>query len=113
MQMQPDGVKQVYKYRIQKQVGHMPGNSQTDSAFAAGLAMYNSPHIFEQATNIQLGTEYMQYWVDQTATIDAAYKRYRGKSNGIYYRKIKACADKLKDDPDNMQLLRDMVKVQR
>lgn len=90
MQMQPDGVKQVYKYRIQKQLGHMPSNSQTDSAFAAGLAMYNPPKIFDQAINIQLGTEYMQYWADQTTTIDATYKRYRGKNNGIYYKKNKS-----------------------
>ncbi|EDZ99905.1 conserved hypothetical protein [Burkholderia sp. H160] len=111
MQMQPDGVKQVYKYRIQKQITHMPSNTQTDGAFAAGLAMHNSPQIFDQATNIQLGTEYMQYWIEQTPSVDAAYKRYRGKSNGIYYNKIKACADRLKNDPHNMELLRDMVKV--
>lgn len=113
MQMQLDGVKQVYKYRVQKRVGHMPSNSQTNSAFMDGIAMHRSAQIFDRATNIQLGTEYMQYWVEQTATIDAAYKRYRGISNGIYYNKIKACADKLKTDPDNMQVLRDMVKVQK
>lgn len=52
----------------------------------------------------------MQYWVDTTSTIDDAYKKYRGVTNGIYYKKIKSCADQLKDDPDSMQLLRDMVK---
>jgi soluble lytic murein transglycosylase-like protein len=113
MQLQLNAVRQVYKYRIQKQSGHMPSDSQTERAFADGLTMHNSPQIFEPATNIQLGTEYMQYWVDQTPTIDAAYKRYRGKSNGIYYNKIKACADRLTHDPDNMELLRDMVKVQK
>jgi hypothetical protein len=40
----------------------------------------------------------------------AAYIKYRGVTNGIYYRTIKACADRLENDPENMQLLRDMVK---
>ncbi len=45
-------------------------------------------------------------------TVDAFihHKRYRGVANGIYLKKISACATKLRDDPDSMQILRDMVK---
>ncbi|WP_229261177.1 PAAR domain-containing protein [Duganella levis] len=47
---------------------------------------------------------------DPQQAIDEAYKDYRGVRNGIYYRKIKAAADKLVDKPDSMQILRNMVK---
>ncbi|WP_084688552.1 lysozyme family protein [Paraburkholderia oxyphila] len=110
LQMTEDGVKQVYKYRVHKQLGHMPSNRQTEDAFAQGVAMHGSPGMFDEATNIQLGTEYMQYWIDISSSIEHAYKRYRGVANGIYYRKISACAAKLKDDPESMQPLRDMFK---
>ncbi|MGF6811135.1 hypothetical protein OKW30_006327 [Paraburkholderia sp. Clong3] len=41
---------------------------------------------------------------------NAAYKRYRGLSNGVYYKKITGCADGLSADPDSMQPLPDMAK---
>ncbi len=53
----------------------------------------------------------MQYWIDRSSSIEEAYKKYRGVSNGIYYQKISAAAKKLAADPDSMQVLRDMVKV--
>jgi hypothetical protein len=71
--------------------------------------MHDSPEIFDEATNIQLGTEYMQYWLDRSSSIEDAYKAYRGVDNGIYYKKISAAATKLAADPDSMQVLRDMV----
>lgn len=110
MQMERQGVQQVFKYRKQKELGHMPSDAQTKAAFAEGSAMYDSAAIFDEATNIQLGTEYMQYWLDTSPSIQAAYARYRGLSNGIYYKKISTSAARLHDDPTNMQILRDMVK---
>jgi len=110
MQMQKQGVQQVFKYRKQKELGHMPSDPQTKTAFAEGAAMHNSEQIYDEATNIQLGTEYMQYWIDSSRSIEDAYKRYRGVANGIYYKKIDACAARLKGSPDSMQLLREMVK---
>ena len=88
----------------------MPSDAQTHLVFAEAATVHASPQLIDDATNIQLGTEYMQYWIDKAHSVDGAYKLYRGLSNGIYYQKIKACADMLRADPDSMQLLRDMVK---
>lgn len=110
MQMQKQGVQQVFKYRKQRQLGHMPSDAQTKAAFAEGAALHGSGQIFDEATNIRLGTEYMQYWVDTSPSVEDAYKRYRGVANGIYYKKIHACAQELSIQPNSMQVLRDMVK---
>ena len=110
MQMTAPGTKQVFKERLKKDLGRTPSDKQSHEAFDEAATYHGSPKIFDEASNIQLGTEYMQYWIDTTPSIEDAYKKYRGVSNGIYYQKIKGCADKLKGDPDNMQLLRDMVK---
>ena len=112
LQMQLGGVQQVYKYRKQKERGgHMPTDAQTKQAFSDAAAMHDSPEMFDEATNIQLGTEYMQYWIDRSSSIEDAYKAYRGVPNGLYYKKISAAATKLAADPDSMQVLRDMVKT--
>ncbi|WP_322047408.1 transglycosylase SLT domain-containing protein [Paraburkholderia sp. J67] len=110
MQMTATATKQVYKERLKKDLGHTPSDKQSQEAFHDAAAFHSTPQIFDEATNIQLGTEYMQYWVEKNSTVEDAYKGYRGLSNGIYYQKINACATKLKDDPDSMQPLRDMVK---
>lgn len=110
MQMQKQGVQQVFKYRKQKELGHMPSDKQTKTAFAEAADIHDSERIFDEATNIQLGTEYMQYWIDTSPSVEDAYKRYRGVANGIYYKKISACAAKLTAGPDSMRLLREMVK---
>ncbi|HZV67167.1 MAG TPA: transglycosylase SLT domain-containing protein [Telluria sp.] len=110
MQMQTQGVQQVFKYRKQKELGHMPSDAHTKIAFTEGAAVHDGEQIYDEATNIQLGTEYMQYWIDNSRSIEDAYKRYRGVANGIYYMKIGACAEKLKNNPNSMQLLREMVK---
>lgn len=112
MQMQKNAVRQVYKYRLQKRKGgRMPGDKETQEAFAEADAFYNSEKIYDESENVKIGTEYMQYWIDKNKSdVDAAYKSYRGKSNGVYYKKIKEYADKLALQPENMQLLRDMVK---
>ena len=109
MQMQKDGVKQVYKYRKQKELGHMPGDKITQAAFEEGAQAYDSGKIWDEATNIQLGTEYMQYWIDKFPTIPDAYKGYRGVSNGEYYRKISECAESLAANQNSMQPLREKI----
>jgi hypothetical protein len=109
MQMQLNAVQQVFKFRKQKELGHMPSDAQTKVAFAAGATYHQSEDMFDEAKNIAIGTEYMQYWVDSTDTIDEAYKRYRGRENGVYYRKISTCAKRLKAEPNSMQPLLDMV----
>lgn len=106
MQMQEPAVKQVYKYRKKKQLGRSPSDDQTEEAFAAGAAFYASQSIWDEAQNIQLGTEYMQYWLDISSSTEEAYKKYRGKTNGIYYKKISECAKKLAANPDSMDVLR-------
>lgn len=110
MQMQLQGVQQVYKYRKKKELGRMPSDLQTKQAFADGKAFYDSGDIVDEAKNIQIGTEYMQYWIDISTSIEEAYKKYRGLSNGVYYKKISACAAKLAASPDSMQVLRDTLK---
>jgi hypothetical protein len=110
MQMQKQAVQQVFKYRKQKELGHMPSDKQTKTAFAEAAAIHHSERIFDEAINIQLGTEYMQYWIDTSPSVADAYKRYRGLANGIYYRKISACAAQLTARPDSISLLREMVK---
>ena len=110
MQMQKQAVQQVFKYRKQKELDHMPSDKETKAAFVEGASLHNSKKIFDEATNIQLGTEYMQYWIDTTSSIENAYKNYRGVSNGIYYQKISLFAAKLKRNPESMQLLIEMVQ---
>jgi soluble lytic murein transglycosylase-like protein len=110
MQMTKGAVQQVYKYRAQKALGHMPSDTQTRQIFVEAAAVHGSRQLNDDATNIGLGTEYMQYWIDNASSVVGAYKLYRGLSNGIYYQKIRSCADKLRADPESMQLLRDMVK---
>ena len=41
--------------------------------------------------------------------IAEAYKDYRGVRNGVYYRKICAAAERLKRDPDGVEVLRTMI----
>ncbi len=110
MQMQEPAVKQVYKYRKKKELGRMPNQAQTDEAFSAGAAFYASPLIWDEAQNIRIGTEYMQYWLDISSSTEEAYIKYRGKSNGVYYRKISECARKLDANPNSMDVLRDTLK---
>lgn len=79
-------------------------------------AFHDSPGFVDEALNIQTGTQYLQALIDNHSSLDTqaaleeAYKDYRGVRNGIYYRKISAAADKLTAEPDNMQILREMVK---
>lgn len=97
-----------------KDTGKSARDADLDSIYAEADAFYNSEKIYNESDNVKVGTEYMQYWIDKNKNnIVQAYKNYRGKENRIYYNKIKACADKLSKDPNNMQPLRDMVDVKK
>ena len=77
---------------------------------------HDSDQILDEATNIRVGTAYMQALIEKRTAdhsadpVAEAYKDYRGVRNGIYYSKIKAAAEKLTANPESMQVLRDMVK---
>jgi hypothetical protein len=73
---------------------------------------HDSPAFVDEATNIRLGTRYLQALIDKAKRegsadpVAEAYKDYRGVRNGIYYQKIRAAAQKLKRDPDSIEALR-------
>lgn len=77
---------------------------------------HDSEALLDEATNIQVGTQYLQLLIDRQKTraaedpVAEAYKDYRGLRNGVYYRKIKSGADALARQPDDMDALRNMVK---
>jgi soluble lytic murein transglycosylase-like protein len=77
---------------------------------------HDSDQLLDEATNIRVGTAYLQALIDKRTAdhsadpIAEAYKDYRGVRNGIYYDKIKPAAEKLTAKPESMQVLRDMVK---
>lgn len=79
-------------------------------------ALHDSPDLIDEATNIRIGTAYLQALINKRTAdhsadpIAEAYKDYRGIRNGIYYSKIKNAAEKLAAKPESMQVLRDMVK---
>lgn len=79
-------------------------------------AFHASIEFLDEATNIQVGTKYLQALIDKATgeanpePIAEAYKDYRGIRNGIYYDKIRVAADKLRGMPDSMQILREMEK---
>ena len=80
--------------------------------YAEADAFHASPAFIDEATNIQMGTRYLQALIDRAKRekradpIVEAYMDYRGVRNGIYYRKIRAAADRLKSDPDDIGALR-------
>ena len=82
--------------------------------YAQADAFHASPTFIEEATNIQMGTRYLQALIDRarreqrTDPIAEAYMDYRGVRNGIYYRKIRAAAEGLKRDPDDIEALHAM-----
>lgn len=77
---------------------------------------HDSEALLDEATNIQVGTQYLQLLIDRQKAkaaedpVAEAYKDYRGLRNGVYYRKIKSGAEALARQPDDMDALRSMVK---
>lgn len=84
--------------------------------YGAADEFHDSPEFVDEATNIRIGTTYLQALIDRRTAdhsdepISEAYKDYRGVRNGIYYLKIKAAADRLSVAPESMQVLREMTK---
>ncbi|WP_413671989.1 lytic transglycosylase domain-containing protein [Massilia cellulosiltytica] len=82
--------------------------------YAEADAFHASPAFIDEATNIQMGTRYLQALIDRAKRekradpIVEAYMDYRGVRNGIYYRKIHAAAERIKRDPDDFEALRAM-----
>jgi soluble lytic murein transglycosylase-like protein len=77
-------------------------------------AFHASPAFIDEASNIRAGTRYLQALIDRARRegkadpIAEAYKDYRGVRNGIYYRKIRLAAEKLKVDPEGIEALREL-----
>jgi len=82
--------------------------------YAEADAFHASPAFIDEATNIQMGTRYLQALIDRAKRekradpIVEAYMDYRGVRNGIYYRKIHAAAERLERDPDDIGALHAM-----
>jgi len=82
--------------------------------YAAADAFHESSAFIDEATNIQMGTRYLQVLIDRARRshcadpIAEAYMDYRGVRNGVYYRKIRAAADRLGRDPDDIGALQAM-----
>jgi hypothetical protein len=78
-------------------------------------AFHDSPAFIDEATNIRTGTRYLQALIDKARRegsadpVAEAYKDYRGVRNGIYYQKIRAAAERLKREPDGVEVLRTMI----
>ena len=83
--------------------------------YAAADAFHASPAFIDEATNIQAGTRYLQVLIDRARRahcpdpVAEAYEDYRGVRNGVYYRKIRATAERLARNPDDVGALRAMV----
>lgn len=50
----------------------MPSDAQTHQLFAEAAAAHASSQLTDNATNIGLGTVYMQYWLDKAHSVDGA-----------------------------------------
>jgi hypothetical protein len=100
-----DNLKKAAKARLSEQAV----NKEADNFF-------NSTKMTDDATNIQIGTRYLQELIDRQTKkkaadpIAEAYKDYRGLRNGIYYKKISAAAAELKKTPDSMKPLLEAFK---
>jgi hypothetical protein len=79
---------------------------------SAAPARYAAADAFHAI--IRMGTRYLQALIDKARRerradpVAEAYMDYRGVRNGIYYRKIRAAADRLARDPDDIAALEAM-----
>ena len=92
-----------------------PAERRTEPAlYAAADTFHESPAFIDEATNIRTGTRYLQVLIDRARRehrpdpVAEAYMDYRGVRNGIYYRKIRAAAERLARDPDDIGALHAM-----
>jgi hypothetical protein len=96
-------------------LGKPPAQRRTEPAlYAAADAFHRSAAFIDEATNIQVGTRYLQVLIDRATRaghadpVAEAYRDYRGVRNGVYYAKIAAAAAGLMRDPDAINALRQM-----
>lgn len=109
MQVQPNAIRQVYATRLKRKLGKTPSDVQKKKAFEEADADYAKGVLYQEATNIQVGTEYLQYWLDKSGgDVAKAYSGYRGPKEPTYYSKIKTTADKLRADPNSVKPLLEM-----
>ncbi|TFW29886.1 transglycosylase SLT domain-containing protein [Massilia horti] len=114
MQLLKAPIRELYRLENRKQ----PWRERRREAdlYREADEFHDSDQLLDEATNIRVGTAYLQALIEKRTAghsadpISEAYKDYRGIRNGIYYRKIKAAAEKLTAKPESMQVLRDMVK---
>jgi hypothetical protein len=82
--------------------------------YAEADAFHASPAFIDEATNIRMGTRYLQALIDRARRahradpVAEAYMDYRGVRNGVYYRRICAAAERIKRNPDDIDALRAM-----
>lgn len=114
MQLLRGTVRELYRLENLK-LPRAARRSETD-VFAAADRYHDSLDFLDEANNIKAGTSYLQALIDRerlkgaTDSISEAYKDYRGVRNGIYFAKIKAAAEKLAKAPEDMEILREMVR---
>ncbi|MBW8811529.1 MAG: transglycosylase SLT domain-containing protein, partial [Lysobacter sp.] len=109
MQVQPNAIRQVYAVRLKKKLGRTPTDVEKKKAFDDADVDYAKGVLFDEAKNIQIGTEYIQYWLDKSnGDIAKAYVGYRGPDEPTYYSRIKTTADKLRADPNSVKPLLEM-----
>jgi hypothetical protein len=114
MQLLKAPIRELYRLKNLRKLRSV--RSAEADLYRKADTLHDGSSLFDKATNIRIGTSYLQALVDKGRgehvgdPIAEAYKDYRGLRNGIYYTKIKAAAGKLAAQPESMQVLRDMVK---
>lgn len=114
MQLLRGTVRELYRLQNLK----LPRGARRSEAdvFAEADRYHDSSAFLDEAKNIEAGTLYLQALIDRERAkgapepISEAYKDYRGVRNGIYFAKIKAAAEKLTKTPEDMEILRGMVR---
>lgn len=88
--------------------------SPEDELYARADAFHDSPAFVDEATNIRVGTRYLQLLVDRAIEagfadpVAEAFKDYRGVRNGVYYQKIRAAAERLRLEPDSPEAFKSL-----
>ncbi|SDZ29931.1 hypothetical protein SAMN04487939_13410 [Lysobacter sp. yr284] len=113
MQLLKISVREIYRVRDLA----LPKAQRTPEKelYKRADTFHASSAMVDEGTNIAMGTEYLQMLINvqkkkkAADPIAEAYKEYRDKDNGVYYKKISDAAALLKKNPESMQVLLDMV----
>jgi soluble lytic murein transglycosylase-like protein len=114
MQLLRGTVRELYRLENLK-LPRVERRSEAD-VFASADRYHDGSEFLDEAKNIEAGTSYLQALIDRERSkgaadpISEAYKDYRGVRNRIYFAKIKAAAEKLAKAPEDMEILRGMVR---